>query len=208
MASPAPKSSMTSSLKPESLQAARAKLIQHWVRKIIPVAIALGTLPVMGVGLVNFGVGRQVLSNAESSQLEGNVKQTAQSWLTLLLLGAGVTAALSGGLAWLWLKVFINALVKQSTQFVAQADQFQLSESLQNLGYTIGLLQEESSVDDILRTATLEVRSLLNADRAVVLYETSERSPSRHESVAAGHTALFNTDLCDLAVPLDHRGQC
>lgn len=197
-------SSPTSNLNLESLQTARSEMTHYWKRKTIPMAIAVGVLPILGLGVLNFSMGRHLLNRDPAQNVSPPLKQTAQSWLTLLLIGASATALLTGGLAWLWLKVFVNALVKQSTQLVAQADQSQISESLQDLGRTIGLLQEQDSIQKIVETAAVEVRSLFKTDRALVFFSGDVSTPAiQSEDQASGQAALLTSDLSHLSLSLE-----
>lgn len=191
-----------SSLKPESLQAVRQKMTDYWIKKTIPVAIAVSVLPILGIGALNYGVGQSILSERSSDTAQPQ-SQNRSSLLLLLLLGAGITAGLAGGLCWLWLKVFVNALVKQSTQLGTQADQFQVAESLQDLGRTIGYLQEQPDVQSVLETAAREVRSLLKTDRALVFMTgKSGRFSQMAEDLAADQASLLNADS-PLSTPLE-----
>ena len=192
------------SLKPDSLKAARLKMTEYWTKKTIPLAIAISILPIVGIGAVTYGVGQSTIGQASSSQEASEFKSSAKQSLLLLLLGTGATALLAGGLSWLWLKVFINALIKQSTQLVNQADQFEISESLQDFGYTIGLLQEQPHTQDILDTAAQEVRSLLKADRILVFFNGNHQFPAmQSEATASGQSSLLQADLSKLPLSLE-----
>ena len=208
MSSPAPPHSSvqsapssSSGLQPDSLHTARLQIIHFWFRKTLPVAIAVGILPCFGLGLLNFGVSHQVLKQSES-QTSSKAQPQSTDWLLWLLMGSGAIAVLTGGLAWLWLRVFIHALVKQSTQFVAQADQFQVSESIEDLGCTIGILQEQKSIRDVLDTAAYEVRTLLQCDRVLVFCDDDANRERNAESLTAGHSTLLNADLSHLPISL------
>ncbi|MEM9136633.1 MAG: GAF domain-containing protein [Cyanobacteria bacterium P01_F01_bin.42] len=199
----------STSLKPESLQTARTKIVRHWIKKNVPVAIAVGVLPILGLGAINFGAGRQIFSPKLQPQVEGafvesNRSEALQAWSIYLLLSTGFVTVFAGGFTWLWLRVFVNALVKQSTQLVVQADQFQISESLQDLGYAIGRLQDQGSVDEILETAVVQVRALLKSDRTLVFVDGAETLTRQSEDHASGQTALLQSDLSALAVPIEN----
>lgn len=205
-----------SSLKPSSFPVARQKMTEYWIKKTIPVVIAASVLPILGIGILNFGVGQAIVNQRSSDQSTQESASQPHPWLLLLLIGSGVTATLAGGLCWLWLKVFVNALVKQSTQLVTQADQSQISESLQDLGRTIGLLQEQTDVQAVLDTSAKEVRSLLNTDRALVLMTGSSAHVSMTaEDIGDNQSSLlqsisqFSTPLEDLfKVPMGYVQVC
>lgn len=187
----------------------------YWQRKTLLIAIFIGITPAVGLGLVLLGqAGRNSSPAAISAPLDsssaqdppqsppGNEPQTLRLPL-VLWLGVGTTALLSGGLAWLWLRVFVHAMVRQTTRRIEDLGQSHLSESLQDLGRAVGLMQAQTTGQDLFEVAAIQVRSLLKVDRVLLFCaETVGGDEIAVEECSDPQQAILKQDLSQLPLPL------
>ncbi len=204
-------SGLFSTVIPRSRDASRLALKQYWLKKTVLLAIALGCVPVALTGGLIYWMSTQALDHQRQQLEQHNLERhnpglsgsttpaPEKGWLMLMLFLTGGGAIASGAMAWLWLKILVNAVIRESAQGPHPAEPQEVSNSLQGLGQTIDLLQSLSTVAEILKVGVAQVQQHLQADRTFILgsgghSETSFSPACNAEVVAPGIARLFTPD--------------